>query len=126
LSNEELLTILAEASNDAECVQPHLRKIFENIARIEIETDNIQKFISAEKEVIKFGGKGVKTTFPVEEWLRNLEREMQNSVNKFLKEAVQNFKDDNEEFKRHEWVMHPSHTAQAVSVVGSIKWCEMT
>jgi dynein heavy chain len=111
LSNDELLTILAEASNDAECVQPHLRKIFENIARIEIETDNIQKFISAEKEVIKFGGKGVKTTFPVEEWLRNLEKEMQNSVNKFLKEAVQNFKDDSEEFKRHEWVMHPSHTA---------------
>jgi hypothetical protein len=51
---------------------------------------------------------------------------MQNTVNKFLKEAFINFKDDGEEFKRHEWVMNPSHTAQAVSVIGSIKWCDMT
>lgn len=59
LSNDELLSILAEASRDPECVQPHLRKLFENINRITFEYDEITKIISAEKETIKI--KKVKT-----------------------------------------------------------------
>ena len=59
LSNDELLSILAEASRDPECVQPHLRKLFENISRIVFELDDITRIISAEKELIKI--KKVKT-----------------------------------------------------------------
>jgi dynein heavy chain len=57
LSNDELLQILAEASNKPECVQPHLRKLFENINRITIDDDNITMIISAEQEEILFGRK---------------------------------------------------------------------
>lgn len=69
LSNDELLSILAEASRDPQCVQQHLRKIFENIAKITFEYDEITHMISAENENIKL--KKVKTggNNPVEKWL---------------------------------------------------------
>ncbi len=35
LSNDELLQILAQ-SREPQAVQPHLRKIFDNIARLEV------------------------------------------------------------------------------------------
>lgn len=50
---------------------------------------------------------------------------MQDSVNKFIKDSLLAFREDLEDFKRHNWVMQP-HPAQAVTVVGSIKWCEAT
>lgn len=74
LSNDELITILAEASVNPDCVQPHLRKIFENIARIDIENESISRIISAEKEGIRLI-KNIKVgsqNNPVEEWLNRL------------------------------------------------------
>lgn len=110
LSNDELLSILAEASRDPECVQPHLRKFFENINRITFELDDITRMISAEKEDIKL--KKVKTgaANPVEKWLLNLEENMRLAVKKFVKEAHFDYKEENEDFKRHQWVMrdHPA------------------
>lgn len=50
LSNDELLSILSEASRDAKAVEPHLRKLFENIAKIEFKDDSIIKLMSAENE----------------------------------------------------------------------------
>ena len=110
LSNDELLSILAEASRDPECVQPHLRKLFENINRITFELDDIVNIISGEKEVIKV--KKVKTggKAAVEEWLLNLQENMMLAVKKFIKDARMAFKEDNEDFKRCNWVLenHPA------------------
>ena len=124
VSNDELLQILADCSKNVENVQPHLRKLFENINLVEFEMDDIAKIISAEKEVIKV--KKVKTANqPCEKWLSSLEEHMRMGVAKFIKTANDAYKDDNEDFKRSHWVME-DHPAQAVCVVGSIMWCMST
>lgn len=109
MSNDELLSILAEASRDPECVQPHLRKLFENINRITFEYDEITRIISAEKEVIKI--RKVKTggNSPVEKWLLTLQDNMMLAVKRFIKDGHNAYKED-EDFKRQEWVMedHPA------------------
>ncbi len=48
-----------------------------------------------------------------------------NAVFKFIKEAHMAYREENEDFKRHQWVLE-KHPAQAVCVVGSIYWCGQT
>ena len=78
LSNDELLEILSQTRN-VQAVQPHLRKCFDNILKIEFATAKGSRDIlgmwSAELEYVPFTSI-VKAEGNVEFWLRDIERMM--------------------------------------------------
>lgn len=75
LSNDELLEILSQTRN-VEAVQPHLRKCFDNILKIEFgkgkNSTDILGMWSAELEYVEFS-KVVKAEGAVEFWLKDIE-----------------------------------------------------
>ena len=80
LSNDELLEILSETKEPAK-VQPHLKKVFENMHQIEFDVNKkIVAMFSAEKEKIGFVKAVDHNKKNVEDWMGELERMMKISV----------------------------------------------
>jgi dynein heavy chain len=100
LSDDELLEILSQ-TKDPTAVQPHLRKCFENIARITFGDDlSMSEMTSAEGETVKFS----EILYPrgnVENWLTDVERVMMASVREFLKISIAAYPD----MERTDWVL---------------------
>nr|KAG5711096.1 hypothetical protein BaRGS_004740 [Batillaria attramentaria] len=90
LSDDELLEILSQ-TRDPTAVQPHLRKCFENVYRLQFESDlKITKLFSAEGEVVDMR----ETLYPtgnVEDWMSEIERIMRESVRQIIKEALKDY-----------------------------------
>ena len=92
LSDDELLEILSQ-TKEPTAVQPHLRKVFENINSIEFDAGKkIHAMFSAEQEKIGF----VKIVDPnnknVEDWMTEVEDQMKKSVRAALFNAVEDYK----------------------------------
>jgi dynein heavy chain, axonemal len=97
LSNDELLEILAQTKNP-HSVQPHLRKCFDAVAKIEfvtkegdkkgerVMTNDILCMISPEGEKIQFA-RGLKARGAVEDWLGKVEDAMFTSLKRCMKIA---------------------------------------
>ncbi|XP_042305771.1 dynein axonemal heavy chain 1 isoform X2 [Sceloporus undulatus] len=87
LSDDELLEILSQ-TKDPTAVQPHLRKCFENIARLLFQEDlQITHMYSAEGEEVKL----VCSVYPtgnVEDWLLEVEKIMKASVRDNIERAI--------------------------------------
>ncbi len=88
LSDTDLLEILSQ-TKDPTAVQPHLKKVFENINTIEFDSERkIHAMFSAEKERVNF----VKILDPnnknVEDWMTELEDQMKQSVRSALFKSV--------------------------------------
>jgi len=104
LSNDDLLEILSQ-TKEPTAVQPHLKKVFENINTIEFDEKKlILSMFSAEKEKINF----VKSVNPnnknVEEWMGEVENMMKASVRYELHNCVLKYP----ETPRTRWVIsHP-------------------
>ncbi|XP_008252409.2 dynein axonemal heavy chain 6 [Oryctolagus cuniculus] len=136
LSNDELLEILAQTRNP-QAVQPHLRKCFDSISKLEfavmppaegkipgmegepekIYTNDILAMLSPEGERVGLG-KGLKARGNVEEWLGKVEEAMFTSLRRLCKAAIADYQGK----PRTEWVI-AGHPSQVILTVSQIMWC---
>ncbi|KAJ8983473.1 hypothetical protein NQ317_014931 [Molorchus minor] len=139
LSNDELLDILAQTRNP-HAVQPHLRKCFDAIARLEfavkvpdeseaepgekkqgppeeVLTNDILGMISPEGEKVTLG-KGLKARGNVEDWLSKVEESMFMSLRRLMKASVNHYM----KHTRTEWVV--CHANQIILTVSQIMWAK--
>ncbi|XP_063282706.1 dynein axonemal heavy chain 1 [Pelobates fuscus] len=101
LSDDELLEILSQ-TKDPTAVQPHLRKCFENIARLMFQSDlQITHMYSAEGEEVKLSTP-IYPTGNVEDWLLVVEKVMKASIRDFIEKSIKVYP----QMPRTEWVMH--------------------
>ncbi|XP_077979573.1 dynein axonemal heavy chain 3-like isoform X2 [Glandiceps talaboti] len=118
LSNDELLEILSE-TKDPMRVQPHLKKCFEGIARLEFtEEQEITGMISSENEVVPFVTKiyPAKAKGMVEKWLVQVEEIMKSSLNKSTKDSIEGHNTT----ERTKWVV--DWPGQVILNVSSTFW----
>uniref|UniRef100_A0A8C6R3K0 Dynein, axonemal, heavy chain 6 n=1 Tax=Nannospalax galili TaxID=1026970 RepID=A0A8C6R3K0_NANGA len=136
LSNDELLEILAQTRNP-QAVQPHLRKCFDSITKLEfavmppaegkipgidaeaekVFTNDILAMLSPEGERVGLG-KGLKARGNVEEWLGKVEEAMFASLHRLCKAAIADYQGK----QRTEWVM-AGYPSQVILTISQIMWC---
>ncbi|XP_075039903.1 dynein axonemal heavy chain 1 [Mixophyes fleayi] len=99
LSDDELLEILSQ-TKDPTAVQPHLRKCFENIARLLFQPDlQITHMYSAEGEEVQLSTP-IYPTGNVEDWLLVVEKVMKASVREYIEQSIKAYPNT----PRSEWV----------------------
>jgi dynein heavy chain len=96
LSNDELLEILSQTRNP-QAVQPHLRKCFDNIQRIDFTKEKNSREIismtSAEREEVFFS-EIVMAEGNVEFWLYNIEKMMVKSLYDLTRKGIEEYPED--------------------------------
>ena len=119
LSSDELLEILS-SSKTIHHLQPHLRKVFENIAKLEFDKDVAVAMVSAEGESVP-----LKNCIPrgeVEDWMKLIEDQMRVSLRYVMRQALLQY--EKEETQRKDWVCE--FPLQIVTTVDSIYWTKIT
>ncbi|KAG5463924.1 hypothetical protein LSCM1_00097 [Leishmania martiniquensis] len=123
LSDDELLTILSEA-RDPQKIQPQFRKLFENIAHIDMRAPDNEMFgmYSQMEEYIPF----VQSVLPrkyVENWLTEIEHMMKISIRVQLEAGVKK----SATMKRQDFVLEsPGQVAIAVNQIMWTHECELS
>ena len=122
LSNDELLEILSQAK-DPRAVQPHLRKCFDNLVKLEFGAEegsiDILAMFSGEMERVSLG-RNLKARGNVEEWLTSVERRMKESLHACMKVGLLDY----DTKARDEWIFH--HPGQVVATVAQMTWARGT
>ncbi|XP_041081390.1 dynein heavy chain 1, axonemal [Polyodon spathula] len=100
LSDDELLEILSQ-TKDPTAVQPHLRKCFENVARLKFQQDlKITHMYSGEGEEVEL----CRPVYPsgnVEDWLLEVQKSMKASVRDNIERSLKEYPKK----PRTEWVL---------------------
>lgn len=122
LSNDDLLEILGQSKNP-KAVEPHLKKCFDNIVRVNMTKQNhAQKWegtnmSSADGETIQFI-QSTQLEGPVEAWLCDIEKNMRNT----LKEELKKCKNALRKMltKRDKWIKE--HPGQMCITASQMQW----
>ncbi|KAJ7527535.1 hypothetical protein O6H91_16G059900 [Diphasiastrum complanatum] len=122
LSSDNLLEILGQAK-DPRNVQPHLKKCFEGIKRLEMHSPGEEGrrqyeatgIFSPDGEYLPFASSIVLDT-PPEEWLNKVEASMNIAVKVHLRKALE----DSKLAKKDKWVK--DNPGQCIISAGQIKW----
>ena len=122
LSNDELLEILSQAK-EPRAVQPHLRKCFDNLVKLDFGAEegsvDIVAMFSGEGERVALG-KNLKARGNVEEWLTAVEKRMKESLHLCMKTGLLDY----DTKSRDEWIyLHPG---QVVATVAQVTWARDT
>ncbi len=119
LSNDELLEILAQ-TRDPRAVQPHLRKAFDNLFRLEFAANGVDilSMASGEEEVVtlQVPGKTLKARGPVESWLSAVEKAMRDSLHRLMRQCIEDYATQD----HAHWVR--SHAAQLIIAAEQVYW----
>ena len=116
LSDDELLEILSQ-TKDPTRVQPHLRKCFENMAKLKFEDDlRITKMFSSEGEEVAFREENLYPNGNVEDWMSEIEKVMRESLRLIMKDALADYI----ETPRSDWVL--SWPGQLVIAGSQVYW----
>ena len=117
LSNDQLLHILSQVK-EVERVQEHLRKIFENINKIEFHypEKTIHAMFSVEDEYVPFLQPVNPNNKQVEDWLGEVEGMMVDSIRACLLKSIEVYK----ETKRTDWIFQ--HPGQCVLNGSQVHW----
>eukprot|EP00040_Diaphanoeca_grandis_P037866 m.251032 g.251032 ORF g.251032 m.251032 type:complete len:4203 (+) comp33890_c0_seq2:91-12699(+) len=117
LSDEELLSILSQ-TKDPMAVQPHMRKCFDNIAKLKFEDDlKMTQFISGDGEAVAFNT----DLYPkgnVETWLSEVERVMRTSLREIFINAYGAYANSD----RVDWVTVQGWPGQIVIAGCQMAW----
>ncbi|XP_078792424.1 dynein axonemal heavy chain 2 isoform X2 [Oryzias latipes] len=119
LSNDEILEILGQSQN-VDAMQPHLKKCFDNIRRLELDKSGEIKakaMVSADGESVAFSHQ-VLLAKPVEVWLCDVERAMKASVKNSLNGCLADLKKLSG--SRDKWVR--DWPGQMVITASQIQW----
>jgi dynein heavy chain len=118
LSNDDLLEILSQ-TKDVEKVQSHLRKVFENMVKLEFQPDKtITGMYSGENEFIKTSYAVDPKDKKVEDWMGEVENMMFDTIRDVLKFSV----DDYLKRGRNDWIM--THPGQCVLNGSQVHWTQ--
>jgi len=127
LADEDLLDCIANAG-DPHRVQPHLRKMFDNVYQLGLDhtgagTVDINHVVSAEGESMAIGtSRGVRVSGEVEEWLKQVEVQMQTAMRVAIRAGVTKYGS----MDRADFAASLDHLGQAVGTVCQIMWARGT
>ena len=122
LADDELLEILSQTRNPYK-VQDHLRKCFDNMAKLMFKESkeglSIEGMISGEREEVTFSSPVVPEG-NVEHWLNAIEDMMKLTLYDFTKKGYQIYPSNG--LDRKSWILEQGLPAQSVLTVDQVMW----
>eukprot|EP00892_Ulva_mutabilis_P004502 jgi/Ulvmu1/2423/UM134_0004.1 len=126
ISSSELLSVLSH-TRDPSATQPHMRKLFEGAARLDLAGDgrsrDVLAMVSAQHERLPLG-KALKARGAPEGWLSNVETAMKSALRKAIKTSVVDLLASEDSHSRALWAAEQLGQVSILAVC--LRWTSQT